>query len=84
MMNNTARLQDWLAGHIGRHIGVDPETITFDKALADYGLDSVDAILMAGELEQVFAMEIDPSTFIQYETFDAMIAALAVTLDSKA
>jgi acyl carrier protein len=61
-------------------LGAAPETIALDRTLGDYGLDSVDGILIAGDLEESFAIEIDPASFIRFDTFESMIVALAPQL----
>jgi acyl carrier protein len=80
-MTTEEKMREWVRGHMAGVLKVAPETIAFDKPISEYGLDSVDAILMAGELEQAFKLEIDPATFIRYETFDAAIQALSLQVD---
>jgi acyl carrier protein len=76
-------LRDWVRAHLAGLLGKPPATIALDGKLNDYGLDSVDAILMAGELEDHFGIEIDPASFIQFDTFEAMIAALSTAIDRR-
>lgn len=76
-------LEVWVRGHLGRVLGVAPDTIELDRKLGDYGLDSVDAVLMAGELEEQFNIEINPATFIRHPTFASMIEALAARIEAK-
>jgi acyl carrier protein len=76
-------IQDWVRRHLGELLGVAPESIALDRKLSDYGLDSVDAVLMAGELEDYFAIEIDPASFIQYPTCEAMITSLTTALQAR-
>ena len=82
-MSTADDLRDWVRGHLGRLLGKPPEAIKLDCTLSDYGLDSVDGVLMAGELEDHFGVEIDPGTFIQTPTFESMVVALAVLLEKK-
>ena len=70
------KLRDWVCQYLARLLGQSPQTIALDCTLADYGLDSVDSIIMAGELEFAFDLEIDPATFLQYDTIEAMVVAL--------
>ncbi len=82
-MNTADEIRNWVRGHLAGVLNVAPESIAFDRKLSDYGLDSVDAILMAGELEDHFGLEIDPATFIQYATFESMMTSLAAVLDAR-
>ena len=79
---NEQQLRDWIRGHLAQRVGVPPEEIAFDRTLGDYGLDSVDAVLMAGELEEALGIEIDPAAFIQFDTFERMITALGSKFSS--
>jgi acyl carrier protein len=60
---------------------VAPESVALDKPLGTYGLDSVDAVLMAGELEEAFGIEIDPASFIECDSFEAVIVLLASDIE---
>jgi len=82
-MNTQQELWEWVRCHLAQVTGVAPESITFDKGLSNYGLDSVDAVLMAGELEDAFSIEIDPARFIECDSFEAIIAALASDIDKS-
>jgi acyl carrier protein len=82
-MIEISRIQDWVRDYLGRLLGRPAETIALDCSLADYGVDSVDAVVMAGELEFAFDLEIDPATFLQFDTIQAMISALPRMTESQ-
>jgi polyketide synthase 13 len=69
-------LQSWARAYLGYLAGLSAEQIDLERELGCYGLDSVDAVLMAGEMEQVFGIEIDPASFLQYPTIGASLRAL--------
>ena len=75
-MIEISRIQDWVRDYLSHLLGRPAEAIALDCSLADYGVDSVDAVVMAGELEFAFDLEIDPATFLQFDTIQAMISAL--------
>jgi acyl carrier protein len=77
------RLRQLVRNHLAQLTGLAPEEIRLDATLADYGLDSVDAVLLAGELEEMLEMEIDPASFLQYDTFELMIVGLSHDLDAQ-
>jgi acyl carrier protein len=66
----------WVCNRLATLLGTAPEEIDLDKSIYDYDLDSVDAIIMAGELEEVFAVAVDPAAFLQFPTLRSTIAAL--------
>lgn len=73
---NESNVRQWVRAYLARTTNVEPAQIRFDRTLADFGLDSVDAVLMAGEMEDATGMQVDPASFIQYDTFEEMVAAL--------
>ncbi|GAC1305147.1 MAG: acyl carrier protein [Steroidobacteraceae bacterium] len=82
-MSTAEDLRDWVRGHLGRLLGMAPEAIALDRKLSDYGLDSVDGILMAGELEDRFSVEVDPAIFLQCPNFEAMVVDVANLMEAK-
>ena len=52
-----------------------------DSALVDLGLQSIDAVIVCGEVEDEFGIEIDPSEIFEHDTlgtFADEIIALVV------
>ena len=66
----------WVRGYLGKLLALPPETVALDRGLDSYGLDSIDAVMMAGEMEEAFGVEIDPAAFLQYPTIEAMIVGM--------
>ena len=69
------QLRNWVAAYLGRLLLIDPGQIDLRKSLEDFGLDSVDALIMAGELEEHFHIEIEPSVLFEFGTLHDMIEA---------
>jgi acyl carrier protein len=82
-MSNEEKLWEWVRAHLAHVLGVAPESIDFNQGLNTYGLDSVDAVLMAGELEEAFSIEIDPASFIECDSFGAIIRTLASGMEKS-
>ncbi len=82
-MSTEQTLREWVRGHLAHVLGVAPESIALDKPLSSYGLDSIDAVLMAGELEEAFGIEIDPASFIECDSFEAIIVLLASDIEKS-
>jgi acyl carrier protein len=80
-MNTEERLWEWVRNHLARIRDVAPESVTVDQGFSSYGLDSVDAVLMAGELEDAFCIEIDPAGFLACDSFRDIITTLAPAVD---
>ena len=80
-MTTEERLWQWVRNHLAQVRGVTPESVTVDKKLSNYGLDSVDAVLMAGELEEAFGIEIEPAHFLACDSFSEIITTLSADID---
>ncbi|MBL29468.1 MAG: polyketide synthase [Rhodospirillaceae bacterium] len=46
----------------------DQAAITTDSVLIDLGLQSIDAVLLCGEIEDRFRIELDPATIFEHDT----------------
>lgn len=82
-MTTEERLWEWLRNYLAQVRGVAPESVTVDKGLSSYGLDSIDAVLMAGELEEAFSVEIEAARFIASDLFSEIITTLASDIDKR-
>jgi acyl carrier protein len=82
-MTTEERLRERLRTHLGQVLGMAPEAIDLSKGLSTYGLDSIDAVLMAGDLEESFGIEIDPARFLAFDTFADIITTLAPDIDKE-
>jgi acyl carrier protein len=82
-MTSEDELRRWVRQHLAHLLHVAPDSVALDRTLSDYGLDSVDGVLMAGELEEAFRIEVDPAVFMTFDTFEAMIIGLSRTLQPK-
>jgi acyl carrier protein len=66
----------WARAYVGQLLGRPAEEIDLYRPLSEYGLDSVDAVVMAGEMEEHFGVEVDPATFLREATLGELIAEL--------
>jgi len=62
---NGANVRRWATAYIAHLIARPPAEVDLFRPFSDYGLDSMDAVVMAGEMEEHFAIEIDPALFLQ-------------------
>ena len=58
----------FLQTHIARFTRQEPEAIDENAVLIDLGLQSIDAVLLCGEVEDHFRIELDPATIFEHET----------------
>jgi acyl carrier protein len=69
-------IRQWVLGYLAAVLGIPEQAVELDRTLESYGLDSIDAVLMAGALEDELGFEVDPAAFLQYPTIEAMVAAV--------
>lgn len=55
-------VQDWLAAQIGEQLGIESDDIDIHTPFNTYGLQSVQAMAIAGLGKQRFGLEISPLT----------------------
>ena len=61
---NEANARTWATAYLAHLVGKAEGEIDLYRPFNDYGLDSLDAVVMAGEMEEHFRVEIDPALFL--------------------
>lgn len=54
----------------------DPSQIDMDKPIMELGLDSISAVTMTVQLEEILGVPIDPTVILDYETINLLGAHL--------
>ena len=80
-MTTEERVMEWVRGHLAQVLGMAPASVSIDQGLSSYGIDSIDAVLMAGELEEAFGVEIEPARFIACDSLREIIKMTASDID---
>ncbi len=66
-------LRRWCTAYLAHILALPESGIDLYRGLGEYGLDSMDAVVMAGELEDHFQLEIDPAVFLRQDSLGALI-----------
>lgn len=66
-----AQLIEFLRQQIAQRTKLKVEEISEDSVLIDIGLQSIDAVLLCGDVEDRFEVEIDPADIFDHETLGA-------------
>ncbi|MFF7591553.1 acyl carrier protein [Kitasatospora purpeofusca] len=66
----------WLVSRIAHFLKVPAEEIEPDVPLADYGLESVYAFALAGEIEDTLGVLVEPTLVWDVDTVNALTAHL--------
>ena len=75
-MTNLDAVRDQLLSHIADLLDMPVEQIDPARDLAEYGLDSADAVLMAGALEEILGREVDPAILLRSRSVAGVIEEL--------
>ena len=72
-------LREWLTLRVAEYAECPPDAINPDVSLAEYGLDSMYALMLCGDIEDHLGLTVDPTVAWDYST----IAALTGYLDGE-
>lgn len=76
-MNPTQALEQWLINQLADQLSLDPSTIKVSESLTRYGLDSIDAVTLVGDLEDWLDLELPDTLFWDYPTIEKASQYLA-------
>lgn len=69
-------LEAWLTARVAEHLERPPEGIRPDVSLAEYGLDSMGAYLLCGEIEDHLGITLDAEVAWDYPSIEALVGYL--------
>lgn len=75
-------LRAWMVAYIGGVLSL-PEQVPADQTFDAYGFDSVEAVVMAGVMEEEFGVQVDPVQLFENPSIDEFVAAFASDGDGK-
>ncbi len=74
---NSAMIQEWLVQTLAEDLGFEAEEIDTNRPFAEYGLDSIAAVTMAGDLEDWLGLELPPTLLWDYPEIETLAQYLA-------
>ena len=78
-----ASVRAWLTGRVAHYLERRPEEIDPDGKLVGYGLDSVYALTLSGEIEDEYGLAVDPTLAWDYPTVNAIVDVLVKGLAAR-
>ena len=63
-------IQQWLISQQAEVLSIDPATIEAQQPLTRYGLDSIDAVTLVGDLEDWLVLELPATLLWDYPTVE--------------
>ncbi|MGL5804578.1 MAG: acyl carrier protein [Xenococcaceae cyanobacterium] len=82
--SNIEAIQIWLVNKLAEQLSLDPNSINVTESLTRYGLDSIDAVTMVGDLEDWLDLEFPSTLFWDYPTIEKSANYLAENFDISA
>ncbi|MEK6320974.1 MAG: SDR family NAD(P)-dependent oxidoreductase [Acidobacteriota bacterium] len=73
----TEEIQDWLIAKLSNQLGLDSSDIGINEAFAGFGVDSVGAISISGDLEVWLGRQLPPTLLWDYPTIQILSQHLA-------
>jgi acyl carrier protein len=70
----------WLTARVAYYVERDPQDIDPDAKLVGYGLDSVYALSLCGDIEDEYGLEVDPTLAWDHPTVNAIVHVLCDAL----
>lgn len=82
-MPEIREITNFIRARISERTKVPEAEIAASTVLVDIGLESVDAVLICGEIEDAFHIEVEPSTMFEHERFGEVVTAVMALFDAS-
>ncbi|HIK07005.1 MAG TPA: acyl carrier protein [Trichormus sp. M33_DOE_039] len=79
----TEEIQMWLISNIAAQMEINPDVIDIREPLDSYGLDSVQAIILAKKAEKLLGFKLSPMLLWHYPTIELLAERLAEELETS-
>ncbi len=75
-------ITEWLIDRVASHSGLPRADVSAELPLANYGLDSVQAVSLSVDIEDEFGLTLPPTLTWDYPTIEKLANHLAETLSN--
>jgi acyl carrier protein len=69
-------IRHWLVRQVAHHLGMSTSDIDPAVPLAEFGVDSLAALRLCGDIEDEWAVEADPTLVYDYPTINDIVGYL--------
>lgn len=73
---DATEIESWLRQKVAEYSEREPTSFDRDTPLADLGLDSVYALVLCGDLEDAYGIEVEPSIVWDHPTIGELAEAI--------
>jgi acyl carrier protein len=70
-------IQDWLVAQIAEQLGIDPDGIDVEVPISEFGLESLQAMIIVSRAEKSLGVKIPPTLVWNYPTIELLSQRLA-------
>ena len=77
---SAAVIRDWLVRRLAKQLAVPATQIDTAATFASYGLDSMVAVQVSGDLEKLVEQRLSPALLFEHPSIDALTSHLAAEL----
>jgi acyl carrier protein len=74
---SAAEIQEWLVAYLSKELNIASDEIDVKAPFDRYGLSSMTAVLMTGEMEEWLGRTLDPTLPYDYPTVETLAQYLA-------
>jgi acyl carrier protein len=75
-----ASIKLWLVQRMAKQLKIDPVDVETDRSFDSYGLDSIVAVQVAGDLEKFLEQRLSPALLFEHRSIDELTRYLASEL----
>lgn len=83
VINRESEIFEFLRTRLAEVTQQDASSITEASVLIDLGLQSIDAVLLCGEVEDRFDIELDPAIIFEHDTLGGFAGEIDRLLEAK-
>lgn len=80
-LRTVEQIEEWLTVNVARELELDPDKIDIHQRLSRYGLDSLVAVGLSGELEVWLGRELPPDLLTSFPTIEVLAQSLVEESD---
>ena len=81
--SKSAQVLAFLKMKVTERIGIPVEDVTENSVFIKLGLESIDAVLVSGEVEDEFGVELSPSAIFDHETLGGFTAEVVRLIEAQ-
>ena len=80
---NEASIKDWLVQRMAKMKKISPTDVDTARTFEEYGLDSIVAVRVVGDLEKFIDQRLSPALLFEYQSIDELSNYLAKELNAQ-